>query len=823
MNSQIILSRLRYCLAWLMAGIVGILPMTVNASIQHICNFSEIIRIDTIDSPSGQKFLKFSGDNVWGSGETAHPEIPFAVVRFLVPDNAVGFSVKITGTDDVKTHSVDLPLYPVQQAVPINEYTSDMFTEPDFNAYRNHESSFDAKIIEDSWLEGQYHIVSVAVSPVAYSALSNSFDICGSMAINLQYEEKSAPAKKRSSNAVRGFVDIANLVVNADAAEKVREKSIPSVDDEEIEPDRYYIISERALLPALEELAAWKTQKGYIVTLKAIEDIYEDSRYKVNPSAGIVDEAASLRKYLQDEATEYCPFFCLLVGDHHTKMPIRKVCDYPTSDPNSDFYIPTDNYFVDLSKDNWNLTWNENGLYVCDINKTKFSPYIYVGRLLCHSQEQISNYISKLILYEANPGRGKSEYLNQASVTVQLDGLYCYNYIIERMESTFPMVDSLLDCMILDKSAYGSPTSQEMLATINRSGYCSLIGHGEPSTIACSGKLKESHRWEFVKALNSYRYDEDSNKVQTLIKNECKNNGLDLLTNFDYPSIIYTEACTTCPFDIYNSGNMTFDITHTMASSYTVGGLYGGVAYLGNTRKGYTGYSANLEFIFLNSIQNNPKIGIAEALSKYQYTGDERVRHAHNLIGDPEMEIWLGRPDKLNVTPIWQNGYISIGGNDQLGSRVILNDGMGGIKAFDFKREISHNLPYINSNDRMVAIGVYKTGFLPIVSLNCDNQSLTDCVKRFVVRDAHLGLASTSVNIGKGADVAIKTVDNAECGRSLIVSDGGTLSIKSDKSVSISGSSVSSGGKMTICCEDISISNGFSVELGSRFSINKGE
>lgn len=123
----------------------------------------------------------------------------------------------------------------------------------------------------------------------------------------------------------------------------------------------------------------------------------------------------------------------------------------------------------------------------------------------------------------------------------------------------------------------------------------------------------------------------------------------------------------------------------------------------------------------------------------------------------------------------------------------------------------------------MVAIGIYKTGFLPVVSLSCDNQSLTDCVKRFVVRDAHLGFASTSVNIGKGADVAIKTVDNAECGKSLTVSDGGTLSIKSDKSVSISGSSVSSGGKMTICCEDISISNGFSVELGSRFSINKGE
>lgn len=681
MDSPIILSRLRHCLAWLMAGIVGILPMTVNASIQHICNFSEIIKIDTIESPTGQKFLKFSGDNVWGSGETAHPEIPFAVVRFLVPDNAVGFSVKITGTDDVTTHSADFPLYPVQQAVPINEYTPDMFTEPDFNAYRNHESSFDAKIIEDSWLEGQYHIVAVAVSPVAYSALSNSFDICGSMAIDLQYEEKSAPAGKRSSDAVRGFVDIANLVVNADAAEKVREKSIPSADDEEIEPDRYYIISERALLPALEELAAWKAQKGCIVTLKAIEDIYEDSRYKVNPDAGIVDEAASLRKYLQDEAAEYCPFFCLLVGDHHTKMPIRKV-KYTgnfVSDkygPSGDAFIPTDNYFADFSLD-WDvLNLHASGIYFIDGVKTKFNPSIYVGRLLCHESEQIANYITKLALYETNPGRGNSDYLGNASVFVQYDGRSSYSKIKPEMNEIFNSTEYYLDTLITDPNSSGYPSGEFMLDQINKSGYSSLMGHGEPGTIACSGKKGEGEKWEYIKALEIY----NKQNGYTQITKNCSNSGIDKMSNFDRPSVIYTMSCTTTPFDIYDDG-YRFDLPHTMSSSYTTGGLYGGVAYLGNTRLGYWPLSVDMEKVFLKQLKLYPKVGIAEALSKFNYNDtDDRTcfpRHGHNLIGDPEMEIWLGRPDKLDVTPICQNGNISIGGNDQLGSRVILNDGMG--------------------------------------------------------------------------------------------------------------------------------------------------
>lgn len=799
--------------------------MSVCASIQYRCDFADVLKLDTIQSPTGQQFLKFSGHNIWGNGLPSCPEMPYSVVRFLVPDNACNFTVEIDEIGNVLTYDSNLPVYPVQEAISINDYSSEMFTEPDYEAYDNFNSSYKAEVTDDSWIEGRYHIVAVSLYPVSCSSENKKISICQDMSITLKFEEKSTPAKKRYSDSRKGFVNISNIVVNPESVDFNQGKSITSVDDEYFEPERYYIISEKSLLPALEDLVAWKTQKGYIVTLKSIEDILEDSRYKVGSSTGIVDEAASLRKYLQDEENEYGSFFCLLVGDHKTKIPIRKV-KYTDDDikddygSNGDAYIPTDNYFSDLSE-NWdNLYLDKYGIYVQDASNTRFNPDIYVGRLLCHNSDQVSNYVSKLILYETNPGRGSTEYLDQASIFVQYDGKSYYDKIKSGMNKIFGNVECYLDTYINDINTSGYPTGEMMLNRINECGYSSLMGHGEPSSIACSGLSKKGWLWQYIKALESYSYENG----QTQISNNCSNSGVDKMSNFNSPTVVYTLSCTSTPFDIYDNG-FRFDLTHTMSSSLTVGGLYGAVAYLGNTRNGYWKYSSEMEKIFLDQLQSCHKLGIAEALSKYKYANyygkTVYPRHGHNLIGDPEFEMWTGKPNSLNITFTCSDDFISLIGIDQIGSRAVVNDGSGNINVFDLKKQVSHNLAYADNNDRMVAVGIYKTGYLPIVTLLCDNQSLTNCVKSFVVRDAKLGFATTKVNIGAGASVSIRTIDRADCGKSLSVLNGGVLSINSDKAIDITGSSISSGGKMTVRGEEIHIAKGFSVEKGGIFSINK--
>lgn len=811
---------------WILCIVFLLIPTIIGASVNYTYRSDDVLlRIDTVASPDGNKYLKFEGDNVWDSGEPGHPEIPFSVVRFLVPDGAYDFSVKINNVYDIVAIQSDLQVYPCQEGVTINDYTPDMFTLPDLEVYKNYSSSFRTEICEDSWLEGKYHVVAVKVFPVAYSSNTNTFEICGSIDMTLDYKEKSLVNKKKSTKVTNGFIDIANIVVNAPSQNQLMEKSQLYPANEDIVPNCYYIISERSLLPALEDLAIWKKQKGYDVVLKAIEDIYEDSRYKVDSSEDIVDEAASLRKYLQDEYEKNSTFFCLLVGDHCTKMPIRKLKHTGNGitdryGVNGDAYIPTDNYFSDLSQDSWNLYKSNHNIFVDNLLDVKFSPYIYVGRLLCNSPEQISNYTSKLILYESNPGRGDSDYLDNSVLFVQFDGNSKHADVLSYMRDTFNNVDCFLDSYIFDKTS-GYPSGEMMLDKINSCGYSSLMGHGEPSTIACSGKHSDASEWEYIKALNDYSYEEGHTQINN--KNYLQICGIDKMTNYDKPSVINTLACTTTPFDVYDNG-FRFDLPHTMSSSYTVGGLYGGVGYLGNTRSGYWPRSPELEKLFLSSLRNQPKIGIAEALSKYLYVDSDYmgcyVRHGHNLIGDPEFEIWRSVPENLTADLRWYSNSFQLTGGGLEDCRVTLIDGEDYKKVIDIIIPQSFSIQYPHDNDQMAAVGVFKTGYYPIVTLNCRNQQLKDCDKKFVVRDAHLGMDVTSVNIGTDASVYIRTIDIAECGSSLAISDGGKLEINSDDGVNIDGSSVEMGGELNITGKRVEICGGFSVKKGGRLTVN---
>lgn len=813
------------------------IPLTSRATITYSHSINETdLNIYEISAPDGTVFLRISGDDMFGDGEVGHPEIPYKVVRFLVPDNAYDFSVEIVEMDNLSTIELGNKIYPNQQPVSINDYTDDMFTYADEETYEKASSSFRAEVLEESCLEGRYHIVSIGLWPFAYTGTSNQLEICKSMRIKLDYKENSLFKQKSATSNIGGFVNISDIVVNANS-ELYKINTFTDGDfTSPISSDkigRYYIISEKSLLPALKDLATWKTQKGYYVVTKAIEDIYSDSRYKIGTN-GIVDEAASLRKYLQDEFNSYGTFFCFLVGDHRTKMPIRKVYyndpQASSEEINGDKYVPTDNYFTDLSDDGWELRY-EKGIYLAD-ESSSCQPYIYVGRLLCWQPQEVYNYLKKLVLYETNPGRGVSDYLNKATLTVMYDGKGVYNNVLKNMQLNFNSVDCLLDCKISNFESKGYPPGNLILEKLNESGYCSWIGHGEPGTVACSGALFNkydpnntgSDKWEYIKALTSYTYNPDLKKSQTWIKNVCNDNGLDQITNYDSPSVVYTLACTTCPYDVYVEGELEFNLPHTMASSYTVSGLYGGVAYLGNTRKGYFGYSDKLEVLFLNNIKSSPKIGIVEAISKNNYIGDNKyihhVRQTHNLIGDPEFELWTCKPKTLTALVSWDDTNISVSGSDAAGSTIVINDGNGKLRCMKFNSSQQSPVGYSGSG-KMEALGVYKTGYLPIVTINCFADQLSNCNKNFVVRSAELGnIESRTVLIGSGAEVDIRAVDSIEGGSGLTISNNGDLTLRCDKQVSLSGSAVTNGGALTVKGEKVVMSNGFSVKAGGTLSIN---
>lgn len=118
-------------------------------------------------------------------------------------------------------------------------------------------------------------------------------------------------------------------------------------------------------------------------------------------------------------------------------------------------------------------------------------------------------------------------------------------------------------------------------------------------------------------------------------------------------------------------------------------------------------------------------------------------------------------------------------------------------------------------------MGLFKTGYLPIVSIDAFDDYLTNCDKQFYVRNAKLGQPIGSLlHLGDNSDVRISAVDEISTGPSLIICEGGTLTMNCDKSVIMEGSKVESQGRMIVQGETVRISNGFSLTLGGKLSIN---
>lgn len=136
---------------------------------------------------------------------------------------------------------------------------------------------------------------------------------------------------------------------------------------------------------------------------------------------------------------------------------------------------------------------------------------------------------------------------------------------------------------------------------------------------------------------------------------------------------MYTIACTTMPYDKYAGYE---DVVMNVGQSFTLGKDYGGPAFLGNTREGSKSLSLNLEKKFANTLAGGKyKLGEAESISKFQfnYDGDKELEEyiiaVHNLLGDPEFEMWTEVPDTFaNPTIVRTDSCISISGLGVIGS-----------------------------------------------------------------------------------------------------------------------------------------------------------
>ncbi len=815
----------------------------------------------------GVQYTRLSWEGLEMTAAPGEPELPVEYVRFLVPVYTNNFTATVSGVSHGSTLQTMYRIYPGQEPVTTNHEGPVPFTAPLESAYTLM-LPVRAEVVSDGFVDGCNHIVTVAVYPTTYSPANGTVMPASRLTVTLNYDDCTAADLKdtpifpphRSRH-----INVGDMVVNAQRMSS--RQYAPAAAPLDTMSDRYYIITPRSLAASFRDLAAWKRQKGYDVVIKPIEEVYEEYPYGEGQthscqfagggthSVKVVDEAASLRTYLQDEFSKHGSFFCLLAGDYHTNMPIRKAAwsdskrsyDMYTNvvlNDNGECATPTDNYFIDLTT-NWELKIRENmsiyTLYYSNYLNVSlpFNWSIPVGRLLCSTPEEVDRYIRKLMLYEANPGYGKNDYLNKALFFESCDTKYedgkerhggCLignsDYVRESASECFDIVlieDPTHNTKYNDTMSPTSlkpengPTGTFVVQWIGKTGFSSWHGHGSPYGVICS---------DYARVL--YTDDSHAGQYPYNYPDKFKNtpgSGLTNLTNRDFPSIVYSMSCDNAPFDELtwdNNGVVTPLSEMNLGATFTTGGDFGGPAAIMNTRVGHIPTSAALELRFMDALKNNPIIGVTYCVTKQGMMSDTHVRCTSSLIGEPEFEMWLGKPKTLDVNISEDFGGFYLSGTDLDSVRLVLSNSDRAYRNYSVGN-VNAGVYHSGLIGGEYCVSVWRTGYLPIVRLLAQNGTLTDGEHRYSVRDAVLGYSSASTDAGYtvsgNGSLYVRAVDGVQLDKGFEIDRGGTVTIKCGRTAYLNGGRVKAGGKLRIEARNVQFGSGFVVEPGGTIDI----
>lgn len=540
--------------------------------------------------------------------EFGYPELPICYITMPIPEGAVDIQVDVL-SKDIRSFLLDHPVFPVQEPATTSLQQSRVSFSAPVDKIYTAESSFPTcetflaytGVIYDTKSKS----VTIGIYPVVYIPKNLSVDFIESITISLSYSVASV-TKTPADNGVRTATDLPYY--------------------------EYCVITPEVLAASFNRIIAWKKTKGINAGLIKLEQILNNASLVGDTISNIYDNAGKIRQYLQRAWKSGIAKY-VLFGGNASNMPIRYGTLYEDTwsfDNNSiGGKVPADFYFSELES-NWN---QDNDIYYGETGKPMdYGPELFVGRLLCENTAEVGFYTDKLLKYEMNPGNGYTQYLKRAFYS-QSDQMRDQNQAQKLIDSCYNVfsVNTILSELPNGSDENPSfPSGTDVIDAMNttRYGYFNWLGHGHPLAIGTMSKAYGG----------TPHYGITSIQGNIIYIQTESGNGLDNLTNENYPAIAYSIACTVAPYDIFHSD---FEGYPNVAQSFTLGEKYGGPAFIGNTRVGYIYYSYRLQQLF-NSRIRNYTLGEALAYAKNAYSIGlkHQMVMTTNLIGCPELKMW---------------------------------------------------------------------------------------------------------------------------------------------------------------------------------------
>ncbi len=670
-------------------------------------------------------------------GNSGAPMLPCKAVTLSVPYNATNFTVTLSNSS-ISTGSDSYVCYPIPQPIPTDGTSTGGEVICDSTIY--HTNAFypasPVSVVADGFFMGENHLVTVAIYPMQVNPVTRAWRKFTAMDVTLSYDidpdaggglivtqnnRWRAQDQQTAQQMVANPTAVAQNAPPATAGTHYHAPASGTNPIDELGGYEYTIITTRAQEPAYKRLVAWKRMKGYTAGTVCVEDINNYATQLHNMYGSniefpigefydeIQDSVGVIRNYLRGAKAQKGTRYVLMGGEG---VPYR------TGYPKKEKHVTTDYYYGNLTT-NWNYDndaiYGEYSFYEnSNTNRFDYQPQLYIGRLVSLNQIDVNNYINKLLRYEIYPGNGDMGYLKK--------GFY-YEHK-DMIDESAPLINAFASVIDNSKVIRQSlvelyPTGQILIDSINseKYGFISMHCHGFEWAHEVYTKMTPT---DTIKRIIQAYHDHYHSSKPLKYGGET-GNAWDNLLNKKYPNIMYSIACSTMPFNEYKVCGILSN-----GHSYTCGGNYGGAAYLGYTHSGYIGKSAELEKLFIEEIcAYNSKVGEAEAISKYRYNNRYYKIYftmTHNLMGDPEFEMWTDTPQCVHPIIARNNGGITVGGLPYGQTFIVSyydNDGTVGMDSITTGNKILTNVsPH-------AGVMVYRHNYLPwIAPLTLQNVTL---------------------------------------------------------------------------------------------------
>lgn len=576
------------------------------------------------------------------NGSPGAPELPAVYVNYIIPSNALVKSIIITEVTST-TMSGSYFIYPSQPHHRPEDTIP--WVDPDSIIYNSNNpyTGVIARMVGHGVMDGA-RIATIEIRPLQYRPKIRELQVVEYLRFKFDFVPTDIPEntpKMRGKYEQLVYDGMIRAIVENDHEILTRYNKPVLVEEDQLgtllplPSAPCVIITPSEFVDDFQDYADWVTDQGIQTIILTPATIY--SSYPQG-----VDNAERIRMYIQDCYAFGGGTYVILGGDDYT-VPVRYgiAKDQPGNPIGENDSVPCDHYFADLTG-NWNCDIFGPDEYFGEMNHDNADCYseVFVGRIPALNEEEVENWVTKVLHYEKSPGIRFDEVL-------WIQDIF-YN---PSAEQEFPP-----HFLQIEKDRVNADVAL----------YAIDDGHGIVN-LNCHGNIGDFTPWNSKPGGRATIYG------TWLTSPGEYRAGIDWLTNLNQYFIVYGICCHTGAFDQhasaqwYPSGSDTC-IADAFLGAYATNqqggsGPYGSTACILNTRTPMNMWFA-LQTKFYNAVFSHlgqqdvipSQLGASVALSKeknafmWSHNYDARQGfYCQNLFGSPITEVWTKTPANFFV------------------------------------------------------------------------------------------------------------------------------------------------------------------------------